>query len=56
MLMAVPPGKVGEVAVRQTLKGKMIIVPGTLARVTSGVVRFLPRGVLASVYGSLGEQ
>ena len=56
MQMAVPPARVGEVAVRQTLKGKMIIVPGTLAKVTSGVVRFLPRGVLASIYGSLGEE
>lgn len=56
MQMAVPPDKVGEVAVRQTLKGKMIIVPGTLAKITSGFVRFLPRGVLASVYGNLGEE
>jgi len=33
--MAVPPAKVGEVAVRKTLKKKMIIVPGTLAKITS---------------------
>src|SRR5688572_4946468 len=56
MQMAVPPSKVGEVAVRETLNGKMIIVPGTLAKITSGFVRILPRGVLASVYGSLGEE
>lgn len=56
MQMAVPPERVGEVAVRQTLKGKMIIVPGTLAKITSGVVRFLPRGVVASIYGNLGEE
>ena len=56
MQMAVPPERVGEVAVRQTLKGKMIIVPGTLAKITSGVVRFLPRGVMASIYGSLGQE
>ena len=56
MQMAVPPARVGEVAVRQTLKGKMIIVPGTLAKITSGVVRFLPRGMLASIYGALGEE
>jgi hypothetical protein len=56
MQMAVPPERIGEVAVRQTLKGKMIIVPGTLAKITSGVVRFLPRGVMASIYGSLGEK
>jgi uncharacterized protein len=56
MQMAVPPEKVGEVAVRETLDGKMIIVPGTLAKVTSGFVRLMPRGVLASIYGSLGEE
>jgi len=55
MQMAVPPEKVGEVAVRETLNGKMIIVPGTIAKVTSGIVRILPRGILASVYGNLGE-
>ena len=56
MQMAVPPEKVGEVAVRQTLKGKMIIVPGNLAKVASGMVRILPRGVVASIYGGIGEQ
>jgi hypothetical protein len=56
MQMAVPPSKVGEVAVRETLSGKMIIVPGTLAKITSGIVRILPRGILASVYGNLGEE
>lgn len=56
MQMAVPPSRVGEVAIRETLKGKMIIVPGTLAKITSGFVRLLPRGVLASVYGNLGEE
>src|SRR5215217_26779 len=29
--MAVPPAKVGEIAVRRTLKKKLLIVPGTLA-------------------------
>ena len=55
MEMAVPPAKVGEVAVRETLNGKMIIVPGTSAKVMSGLIRVVPRGVLASVYGNLGE-
>ena len=55
MQMAVPPARVGEVAVRETLNGKMIIVPGTLAKISSGIVRFLPRGVMASVYGNLGK-
>ncbi len=56
MQMAVPPSRVGEVAVRETLNGKMIIVPGTLAKITSGIVRIMPRGVMASVYGSVGEE
>jgi short-subunit dehydrogenase len=53
MQMAVPPKRVGEIAVRETLDGKMIIVPGTLAKITSGIIRILPRGVLASVYDNL---
>lgn len=56
MQMAVPPSRVGEVAVRETLNGKMIIVPGTLAKITSGIVRIMPRGVMASVYGGVGEE
>ncbi|HEX6223461.1 MAG TPA: SDR family NAD(P)-dependent oxidoreductase [Chryseolinea sp.] len=56
MEMAVPPAKVGEIAVRETLNGKMIIVPGTIAKITSGFVRIMPRGLLASIYGSLGEE
>ena len=33
----------GEVAVKKTLKGKLMIIPGTWNRVMSWVVRFLPR-------------
>ena len=55
MEMAVPPAKVGEVAVRETLNGKMIIVPGTLAKIASGFIRIMPRGVMASIYGDVGE-
>lgn len=53
--MAVSPAKVGEVAIRQTLKGKMIIVPGILPRISSGFIRVIPRGVMASVFGSGGS-
>jgi len=53
--MAVSPAKVGEVAVRQTLRGKMIIVPGTLSKISSGFIRVIPRGVMASVFGSSGS-
>ena len=50
MKMAVPVKKVGEVAVKKTLKGKMIIVPGTLAKTLSVVVRFFPRRWVAWFY------
>jgi uncharacterized protein len=56
MQMAVSPSRVGETAVRETLNGKMIIVPGTISKIMSGTLRVLPRGVLASMYGALGEQ
>ena len=50
MKMAVPVKKVGEVAVKKTLRGKMIIVPGGLAKTLSGVVRFFPRRWVAWFY------
>jgi short-subunit dehydrogenase len=56
MQMAVPPKKVGEIAVRETLNGKMIIVPGTTAKIMSGAVRLLPRGLLASIYNNIKEE
>jgi short-subunit dehydrogenase len=56
MLMAVPPEKVGEIAVRETLNGKLVIVPGTLAKITSAIIRFLPRKWVVSIYGNAGEK
>lgn len=50
MKMAVPVKKVGEIAVKKTLKGKMIIVPGTLSKILSGVIRFFPRRWVAWFY------
>lgn len=50
MQMAVPVEKVGEVAVRKTLKRRMIIVPGTLAKLSSGIIRFLPQRWVAYFY------
>lgn len=50
MKMAVPVKKVGEVAVKKTLQRKMIIVPGTLAKTLSGIIRFFPRRWVAFVY------
>src|SRR5688500_10790644 len=43
--MAVAPHKVGEIAVRKTLKGKMIIVPGFLANMMSKILRSEERRV-----------
>ena len=54
--MARPPQKVGEKAVRKTLKGKMIIVPGFLANMMSGILRILPNKTSASIYNRLGKE
>jgi len=54
MKMGMTPHKVGEVAVRKTLKKRMIIVPGTIAKVFSGVLRVLPRRWAAAMYNKLG--
>ena len=40
--MAVAADSAGETAVRQTLHNKMIIVPGTLARIVAVLLRILP--------------
>lgn len=55
MKMAVPPKKVGEVAIRKTLKKRMIIVPGTLAKITSLVIRVLPRRLVTAIYYKAGK-
>jgi short-subunit dehydrogenase len=52
--MAVPPARVGEIAVKKTLKGKMIIVPGALSKLFSGALRFMPRGFAAALYDKMG--
>jgi uncharacterized protein len=54
--MAVPPERVGEITVRQTLKGRLLIIPGTLAKVTSSVLRILPRRLVTAVYNGVGKE
>ena len=54
MKMAMMPDRVGEVAVRKTLKKRMIIVPGTIAKVFSGVLRVLPSRWATALYYKLG--
>ncbi len=56
MKMALDPGTVGEVAVKKTFKRKLIIVPGTLAKISSDIIRFLPRRWVVSIYGKAGKK
>jgi uncharacterized protein len=56
MQMAVPPGRVGEVAVKKTLRKRMIIVPGTLAKVSSTLIRILPRRTVTAIYSRVGKK
>ena len=55
-LMAVNPIKVGEVAVRKTLKNKMIIVPGVVSTLISIFLRSLPRRAITSIYFVMGQK
>jgi uncharacterized protein len=55
MQMAVPPKKVGEIAVKKTLKKKMTIIPGTLAKISATIIRTLPRRWVTGLYGGLGD-
>jgi len=54
--MAVPQSKVGEVAVRNTLKGRMMIVPGTLSKISSVIIRVLPRRWIVALYNKVGNK
>jgi short-subunit dehydrogenase len=53
--MEVSPAKVGEIAVRKTLRKKMIIVPGNLAKLSSFIIRVLPRRVTVSIYDKVSR-
>jgi short-subunit dehydrogenase len=55
MQMAVAPKKVGEIAVRKTLKHRLMIVPGTLAKISSFFIRLLPRRWVVALYGKVGN-
>lgn len=54
MKMAVPPEVVGEIAVRETLNKTLIIVPGSLSKIATSIIRFLPRRWVVSFYSSKG--
>lgn len=53
-LMAVSPKRVGEIAVQETFKGKMVIIPGTVSKIMAFVIRVLPRRWAAALYDKLG--
>jgi len=54
--MAVSPKRTGEIAVRKTLRKKMIIVPGTLAKIMSVILRALPRRTATALYHKVGKK
>ena len=54
MMMAVSPAKVGEIAVRSTLRKKLLIVPGTASKVLSVIIRLMPMRMSAAIYAKLG--
>ncbi len=54
--LAVSPARVGEIAVRKTLKGRPMITPGTLAKILSVVLRVLPKRFVAYIYGKAGDR
>jgi short-subunit dehydrogenase len=56
MKMALDPGTVGEYAIKKTFKKKLIIVPGTLAKISSSIIRFLPRRWVVGLYGKAGKK
>jgi uncharacterized protein len=54
--MALSPERVGEVAIKKTFNKRLIIVPGTLAKISSSLIRFLPRRWIVSLYGKAGNK
>ena len=54
--MAVDPEKVGEIAVKETLNGRLIIVPGFIAKSVSIFLRVLPRRFLVYLYHKLAKK
>lgn len=54
--MAVSPKRVGEIAVRKTLKGRPMITPGTLAKTLSVVLRILPKRFVTYIYGKADDR
>ena len=56
MQIAVSPEKVGEIAVRETLNKKLVIVPGTVSKIMAFFVRALPRRFIVAIYNRAGKK
>jgi uncharacterized protein len=56
MQMAVSPERVGEIAVRETLNRKLVIVPGTLSKIMAFLIRVLPRRFIVAIYNKAGKK
>ena len=54
--MAVPPARVGEIAVERTLKKSFIIIPGTFTKIVAFFVRVLPSNFLVYIYEKMIER
>ena len=54
--MAVKPEKVGEIAVRRTLQHDLLIIPGILPKLTSVIIRVMPRKWMTSIYNNAGKK
>ena len=56
MQLSVRPERVGEIAVRETLNKRLLIVPGRLPRLMAFFVRILPRRLVVSIYNKAGKK
>jgi uncharacterized protein len=56
MQMAVPAARVGEIAVKKTLKRKMMIIPGTFTKISATMIRILPRRWITAIYSGVGKK
>ena len=54
--MAVKPEKVGEIAVRRTLQHDLLIIPGILPKLTSVIIRLMPRKWMVSIFNNAGKK
>jgi short-subunit dehydrogenase len=56
MKMALNPERVGEIGIRKMFRKKILIIPGTLARVSATLIRLLPKKMIVSIYNKAGRR